>query len=114
MCIQRAGDVIPQVLYVDKEKRNKNGKKFNFPEKCPSCGSKTIKEFNYSTKKRDAVTRCPDPKYNCIEILREKLKHYVSKYSLNIDPHLVHTARPNILFIIVSFSTSRLKTHKIF
>ena len=84
-CIQRAGDVIPQVLYVDKGKRNKNTRKFNFPNKCPSCGSKTIKEFNYSTKKRDAVTRCPDPKFNCKEILREKLKHFVSKDALNID-----------------------------
>ena len=84
-CIQRAGDVIPQVLYVDKAKRNKNTKKFNFPDKCPSCGSKTIKEFNYSTKKKDAVTRCPDPKFNCKEILREKLKHFVSKDALNID-----------------------------
>ena len=85
VCIQRAGDVIPQVLYVDKEKRNQNTKKFNFPEKCPSCGSKTIKEFNYTTKKKDAVTRCPDPKFNCKEILREKLKHFVSKDALNID-----------------------------
>jgi len=84
-CIQRAGDVIPQVLYVDKGKRNKNTKKFNFPDKCPSCGSKTIKEFNYSTKKKDAVTRCPDPEFNCKEILREKLKHFVSKDALNID-----------------------------
>ena len=85
VCIQRAGDVIPQVLYADKGKRNKNTKKFNFPDKCPSCGSKTIKEFNYSTKKKDAVTRCPDPKFNCKEILREKLKHFVSKDALNID-----------------------------
>ena len=85
ICIQRAGDVIPQVLYVNKAKRNKNTKKFNFPDKCPSCGSKTIKEFNYSTKKKDAVTRCPDPKFNCKEILREKLKHFVSKDALNID-----------------------------
>ena len=85
VCIQRAGDVIPQVLYVDKEKRNKTTKKFNFPEKCPSCGSKTIKEYNYSTKKQDAVTRCPDIKFNCKEILREKLKHFVSKEALNID-----------------------------
>ena len=52
VCIQRAGDVIPQVLYVNKEKRKKNNKKFNFPDKCPSCGSKTVKEFNYSTKKK--------------------------------------------------------------
>ena len=85
VCIQRAGDVIPQVLYVDKDKRNKNEKKFKFPDKCPSCGSKTIKEFNYITKKKDAVTRCPDPKFNCKEILREKLKHFVSKEALNID-----------------------------
>ena len=85
VCIQRAGDVIPQVLYVNKEKRNKNSKKFNFPSKCPSCGSKTIKEFNYITKKKDAVTRCPDLKFNCKEILLEKLKHFVSKDALNID-----------------------------
>ena len=85
VCIQRAGDVIPQVLYADIGKRNKNTKKFNFPDKCPSCGSKTIKEFNYSKKKKDAVTRCPDPKFNCKEILREKLKHFVSKDALNID-----------------------------
>ena len=43
VCIQRAGDVIPQVLYVDKEKEIKIQKKFNFPDKCPSCGSKTSK-----------------------------------------------------------------------
>ena len=85
VCIQRAGDVIPQVLYVDKERRGSNTKKFIFPEKCPSCGSKTIKEFNYSTKKMDAVTRCPDIKFTCKEILREKLIHFVSKDALNID-----------------------------
>ncbi len=85
ICIQRAGDVIPQVLYVDKEKRNKNAKKFRFPDKCPSCGSKTIKEYNQTTKKKDAVTRCPDSNFNCKEILLEKLKHFVSKDALNID-----------------------------
>ena len=85
ICVQRAGDVIPQVLYVDKSKRKKNSKKFNFPSKCPSCGSKTIKEFNYTTKKKDAVTRCPDIKFDCKDILREKLKHFVSKEALNID-----------------------------
>ena len=84
-CIQRAGDVIPQVLYIDKSKRSTNTKKFNFPDNCPSCGSKTIKEFNYITKKTDAVTRCPDLKFTCKEILREKLKHFVSKDALDID-----------------------------
>ena len=85
VCIQRAGDVIPQVMHVDKSKRNKNSEKFFFPQKCPSCGSKTIKEFNLNTKKKDAVTRCPDPNFNCKEILREKLKHFVSKDAFNID-----------------------------
>ena len=83
--IQRAGDVIPQVLYVDLSKRNKSSGKFNFPTRCPSCGTKTVKEFNISKKKRDAVTRCPDPKFNCNEILKEKLKHFVSKDDLNIE-----------------------------
>ena len=83
--IQRAGDVIPQVLYVDLSKRNKSSGKFNFPTRCPSCGTKTVKEFNISKKKRDAVTRCPDPKFNCNEILKEKLKHFVSKDVLNIE-----------------------------
>ena len=85
VCIQRAGDVIPQVLHVDISERDKNAKKFNFPKKCPSCGAKTIKEFNSNTKKIDAVTRCPDPKFICKEILREKLKHFVSKDALNIE-----------------------------
>ena len=85
VCVQRAGDVIPQVLYVDESKRNKNTKQFIFPQKCPSCGSKVVKEFNNNTKKKDAVTRCPDPNFNCKDILREKLKHFVSKDAFNIE-----------------------------
>jgi len=85
VCIQRAGDVIPQVLSVNLLKRDKNSKKFIFPQKCPSCGSKTIKEFNINTKKKDAVTRCPDTNFDCKDILKEKLKHFVSKDALNIE-----------------------------
>ena len=48
--IERAGDVIPHVIEVDKSKRDKTSKKFKFPTKCPSCGSATIKEFNSTTK----------------------------------------------------------------
>ena len=43
--IERAGDVIPHVIEVDKTKRGKISKKFIFPKTCPSCGSKTIKEY---------------------------------------------------------------------
>ena len=50
--VERAGDVIPHILSVDLKKRSKDIKKFIFPKDCPSCGSKTIKEFNILTKKR--------------------------------------------------------------
>ena len=81
--IQRAGDVIPQVVSVDKSKRSKNSKKFIFPIKC-LCGSVTKKEFSKSLKKLDAVRRCVKG-YNCDFTAREKLKHIVSKEAFNID-----------------------------
>ncbi len=81
--IQRAGDVIPQVVSVDKSKRDKGSKKFIFPNKC-LCGSETVKEFSKSTKKLDAVRRCTRG-YNCDFIAKEKLKHIVSKEAFNID-----------------------------
>ena len=83
--IQRAGDVIPQIVSVDITKRFSGSKKFIFPKTCPSCGLKVVKEFNNNTKKKDAVTRCPDPDYNCKSILKEKLKHFVSKEAFNIE-----------------------------
>jgi len=83
--IQRAGDVIPQIISVDLKKRKKNSKKFIFPNKCPSCGSDTIKEININTKKVDAIRRCVDQEYKCQHIAKEKLKHFVSKDAFNID-----------------------------
>ncbi|MDA8706301.1 NAD-dependent DNA ligase LigA [Candidatus Pelagibacter bacterium] len=83
--IERAGDVIPHILSVDKTKRDKKSLKFIFPKKCPSCGSKTIKEFNNVTKKKDAVRRCSSEGYECEKIAIEKLKHFVSKDALNIE-----------------------------
>jgi len=83
--IERAGDVIPHILSVDKTKRDNKSLKFIFPKKCPSCGSKTIKEFNNVTKREDAVRRCASEGYECEKIAIEKLKHFVSKEALNID-----------------------------
>ena len=83
--IERAGDVIPHIVAVDFKKRLKNSVKFIFPDKCPSCGSKTIKEFNNITKKKDAVRRCSSEDYYCDKISIEKLKHFVSKEAFNID-----------------------------
>ena len=83
--IERAGDVIPHVISVDLSKRKKGSEKFIFPSNCPSCGSKTIKEFNSQTKKHDAVRRCTSEGFKCEKISIEKLKHFVSKDALNID-----------------------------
>ncbi len=83
--IERAGDVIPHILSVDKEKRGTKLSKFIFPKKCPSCGSKTVKEFNNVTKKEDAVRRCASEGYECEKIAIEKLKHFVSKEAFNIE-----------------------------
>ena len=83
--VERAGDVIPHILSVNLKKRKKNSSKFKFPEKCPSCGSKTIKEFNSITKKNDAVRRCSSEGFYCEKISIEKLKHFVSKEAFNID-----------------------------
>ena len=83
--IERAGDVIPHVISVDKNKREPNSKSFIFPLKCPSCGSNTIKEFNKITKKYDAVRRCTNDSFGCEKIAIEKIKHFISKEGLNID-----------------------------
>lgn len=83
--VERAGDVIPHVVSVDIKKRNKISKKFLFPVNCPSCGSKTIKEYNAVTKKDDAVRRCTSQGYDCEKMSIEKLKHFVSKEGFNID-----------------------------
>ena len=81
--IQRAGDVIPQVVSVDTSKRDKKSKKFIFPTKC-LCGAETKKEISKSTKKQDAVRRCLKG-YDCKFSAKEKLKHIVSKEAFNID-----------------------------
>ena len=81
--IQRAGDVIPQVVSIDKSKRKKNSKSFIFPSKC-LCGAETKKEFSKNTNKEDAVRRCLKG-YECKFTAKEKLKHIVSKDAFNID-----------------------------
>ena len=83
--VERAGDVIPHILSVDLKKRSNSSSKFIFPTKCPSCGSKTVKEFNKVTRKIDAVRRCSSEGYYCDKISIEKLKHFVSKEAFNID-----------------------------
>ena len=75
--IQRAGDVIPQVVSVDISKRKENSKKFLFPKKC-LCGAETKKDYSKNKNKYDAVRRCVKG-YDCKFTAKEKLKHIVSK-----------------------------------
>ena len=81
--VQRAGDVIPQVVSVDINKRNKNSKNLFSQINVYAEGS-IQKEFNFSTNKEDAVRRCTKG-YDCPYTAKEKLKHIVSKEAFNID-----------------------------
>ena len=83
--VERAGDVIPHVVSVNSKKRKQNSKKFIFPLYCPSCGSKTIKDYNEITKKQDAVRRCASEGFECEKIAIERIKHFVSKDAFNIE-----------------------------
>lgn len=82
--VQRAGDVIPQVLRVIESKRPKGLKPYQFPTQCPVCGSEAIREINPRTGERDVVRRCTGG-FICDAQASEKLKHFVSKAGLDID-----------------------------
>jgi DNA ligase (NAD+) len=73
--VQRAGEVIPEVVEVIKSERTGDEKEILPPETCPSCGSKTIKV--------SAFYICP--KDSCTGKLREKIKHFASKRAMNIE-----------------------------
>ena len=75
--IQRAGDVIPQVLRVTKKNTNKT-KNIEPPKKCPVCGGETYKEKN------EAVLRCTNT-YGCYAQKISQIIHFISKKALNID-----------------------------
>lgn len=76
--IQRAGDVIPQVVRVDLSKRAPDAKKFIFPDTCPECGSPVAR------KEGEVALRCTGGLY-CPAQAVERLKHFVSKAAFDID-----------------------------
>ena len=82
--LQRAGDVIPQILGVIKEKRPKSAKPFKFPHLCPVCGSRAIREINPVTGKQDAVRRCTGGLI-CPAQRVERLKHFASRNAFDIE-----------------------------
>ena len=75
--IERAGDVIPKVISVDKSKRNGTEYKFNFPNKCPSC------QYPISKKENDAMHYCTNRQCNS-QIIRS-LEYFASKNAMDIE-----------------------------
>jgi DNA ligase (NAD+) len=82
--IQRAGDVIPQVLSVVKEKRPKDAKPYEFPTQCPTCGSHAVREIHPKTGREDVVRRCTGGLI-CPAQAMERLKHFVSRNAFDIE-----------------------------
>ncbi|MGH6853649.1 MAG: NAD-dependent DNA ligase LigA, partial [Methylocella sp.] len=76
--VQRAGDVIPQVLGPILDKRPKGSKPYEFPQKCPVCGSAAVREIDPKTGAADAVRRCTGGLV-CTAQAVERLKHFVSR-----------------------------------
>ena len=82
--IQRAGDVIPQVLGVVPEKRPRGSRPFRFPTTCPACGSHAVREINPRSGKEDVVRRCTGGLI-CPAQAVERLKHFVSRNAFDIE-----------------------------
>ena len=75
--VQRAGDVIPEVVMPIKSKRTGKERKFQMPDKCPVCGAKVVK------KEGEVAIRCPNK--NCPAQIRALLKHFASKSAMDIE-----------------------------
>jgi len=75
--IQKAGDIIPEVIKVIKDKRDGSEKEFEMPDNCPVCGSEAVREEG------KAVLRCTN--IACPAQRRESILHFVSRDAMNID-----------------------------
>ncbi|MDK4737966.1 NAD-dependent DNA ligase LigA [Rhizobium sp. CNPSo 3464] len=82
--VQRAGDVIPQIVDVVMEKREASSAPYEFPKVCPVCGSHAVRDINEKTGKVDAVTRCTGG-FICRAQATEHLKHFVSRNAFDIE-----------------------------
>lgn len=75
--VQKAGDIIPEVVEVLTNLRTETSRPFHFPTHCPSCGETLVRPEG------EAVHRCPSN--NCGAVRQEKIEHLVSRYAFNIE-----------------------------
>ncbi len=80
--VQRAGDVIPQIVDVLLEKRAKNAKRYIFPDTCPRCGSHVARELEPGEE--GVIARCTGG-LNCPAQAMERLRHFVSRRAMDIE-----------------------------
>ncbi|MBG0803703.1 NAD-dependent DNA ligase LigA [Methylocystis sp. H4A] len=82
--VQRAGDVIPQIVAVVTEKRPDSAKPYQFPHVCPRCGSAALREIDAKTGEADVVRRCTGSLV-CPAQAIERLKHFASRNAMDIE-----------------------------
>lgn len=82
--VQRAGDVIPQIVDVVMDERKEGSEPYRFPTTCPVCGSHAVRDINEKSGKVDAVRRCTGG-FVCRAQAIEHLKHFVSRNAYDIE-----------------------------
>ena len=79
--VQKAGDIIPEIIGSVKEKRNGEEKLFEFPERCPSCGEKLV--WDDGDADETGALRCQNPA--CPAQLERGIIHFASRGAMNVD-----------------------------
>lgn len=82
--VQRAGDVIPQIVEVVRDQRPNGAAPFQFPGTCPVCGSLAVRDSDEKTGKQDVVRRCTGG-LECAAQTVERLRHFVSRDAFDIE-----------------------------